>query len=114
MKNKPMLIPSFPSSLRQILTCAAFAIRLAGHWTGAMVHPPHMSGGRAEWLSKVHAISLAELTACESTGMETVIFGQGYEVRRFQHAVSHLLRSFDFWIDRVDNPHKHTSWRVQI
>ncbi|HYY31625.1 MAG TPA: hypothetical protein VE860_27020, partial [Chthoniobacterales bacterium] len=39
---------------------------------------------------------------------------QRYEIRSFQHAVSHLLGSFDFWIDRVDNPDKHTSWRVQI
>src|SRR5215813_15462081 len=35
-----MLIPSFPSSLRQILICAAFAIRSAGHWTGALVLSP--------------------------------------------------------------------------
>src|ERR1700738_1733116 len=52
-------------------------------------------------------------------GRKTAIVGcselvQRYEVRRFQHAVSHLLGSFDFRIDRVDNPDKHTSWRVQI
>ena len=39
-----MLIPRFPSSLRQILTCAAFAIRLAGHWTGALVLSSMLAG----------------------------------------------------------------------
>src|SRR6202035_573638 len=29
---------------------------------------------------------------------------QRYEVKRLQHAVSHLLGSFDFWIDWVDTP----------
>src|ERR1700737_4289741 len=52
-------------------------------------------------------------------GRKTAIVGcseldQRYEVRGFQHSVSHLLGSFDFWINRVDNPDKHTSWRVQI
>src|SRR6266446_9449466 len=52
-------------------------------------------------------------------GRKTAIVGcseldQRYEVRRFQHAVPHLLGSFDFRIDRVDNPDKHTSWRMQI
>src|SRR5258707_7105287 len=50
---------------------------------------------------------------------ETAVIGrseldQGYEVRRFQHAVSHLLGRFYFWIDRVDNPAKHTSRWAQI
>jgi simple sugar transport system substrate-binding protein len=36
-KNKTMLIPRIPSVLRQIITCAAFATRSAGHWAGALV-----------------------------------------------------------------------------
>jgi simple sugar transport system substrate-binding protein len=32
-----MFILSYPVSLRQILTSAALALRLAGHWTGALV-----------------------------------------------------------------------------
>ena len=39
-----MLIPSSPFSLRQILIRAAFAIRWAGHWTGALVLSSMISG----------------------------------------------------------------------
>ena len=39
-----MLIPSFPSSVRQILICVAFAIRSARRWTGALVLSSMLTG----------------------------------------------------------------------
>src|SRR4029077_18944126 len=84
-------------------------------------------------LSKLFQCKLGSFDACTNLckggfsgrgkiiakGRKTAIVGcseldQRYEVTRFQHAVSHLFGSFDFWIDRVDNPDKHTSWRAQI
>jgi hypothetical protein len=54
-----------------------------------------------------------------SKGRKTAIVGrseqfQRYEFRRFQHTLSDLLGSLNFWIDGIDYPDKYASWRVQV